>query len=154
MGVRLRHAAAEVAAGGDIDRPGTVVTLDGAASRPLDVIADHTACVIAELLLWSWPQSAVDELAERLNPGRVLFFVEPTADVGWRQASHVLGRKWSRARFGYEFSRDVPSAIRASGLIVGDLDRIGLGPVSLRSYVWGRAEPIDPPSTGDSTARS
>jgi hypothetical protein len=90
--------------------------------------------------LWRWPPDRLTELSERLRPDRVLYFLEPTADLGWRRMVHTVGRPLWRARLGHDFSADVPAALRAAGLLVGTTDRFSLGPAGVRSYVWGRAE--------------
>lgn len=138
--VRVDAAGEAVPLAGE---PEIVVTLGAEPAPSLDRITAGTACVVAELVLWRWPLEALIELAARLRPDRVLYFVEPTADLGWRQAFHVAGRRWCQGRWGHHFLSDVPAALRATGLVLTTADRFTLGPLGVRSYVWGRAEHIE-----------
>lgn len=123
------------------DGDGAVVRL--AAKRSFasqrDLISTDTACVVADLVLWRWSPSDLDELAESLAPDTVLVFVEPTADLGWRRLVHRIARPLLRVALGHHFEADVPAALRAAGLVVTTTDRFGTGPLRIRSYVWGEA---------------
>ena len=118
-----------------------VLTLDpGPVGPQLARISPTTTAVVAELVLWRWAPDAVGDLAKRMEPGTALVFLEPTADLGWRRLVHRLGRVALRVRYGHDFEADVPAALRAAGLVVTTTDRFGLGPMGIRSYVWGVAE--------------
>ncbi len=105
-------------------------------------ITAATPCVVADMVLWRLDEVSLRALADRLEPGASLVFLEPTADIGWRQALHRLLRLPFRLMLRHDFEADVPAALRAAGLVVTTTDRFNLGPGGIRSYVWGEAEHI------------
>lgn len=107
-------------------------------------ITGSTACVVTDMVLWRWDDVSLSKLAESLAPDRALLFLEPTADLGWRRIVHRLTKYLWRLTIGHDFHRDVPAALRQSGLTVSTVDRFESGPFGVRSYVWGKAEHIRP----------
>jgi len=97
------------------------------------------AVVVADAVLWQADREDLAALAAALGPDRFLVFLEPTADVGWRQAVNHLGRSLWRHRVGHDFGTDVPAVLRAAGIEVVDLRRFGVGRRQVRSYAMGRA---------------
>ncbi|MGI9612918.1 MAG: hypothetical protein ACR2QO_08425 [Acidimicrobiales bacterium] len=108
------------------------------------LVTAETACVMADMVLWRWDADTLAALADRLGPDAALLFLEPTADIGWRQAAHRLARPLWRLALRHDFETDVPVSLRTAGLTVSTADRFGLGPAGIRSYVWGLAEHITP----------
>lgn len=118
----------------------TVVRLaSGPIGNQLDQIKPETVCVIADLVLWRTDQRSLNALAKALEPDRVLLFLEPTADLGWRAGLHRVGRRLFRLFLRHDFAADVPAQLREAGLVVTTTDRFGIGWRGLRSYVWGEA---------------
>ncbi len=123
---------------------GDVLTLDhGPAGPQLARLTPMTAAVVAEFVLWRWSPEALADLSVGIGPDTTLVFLEPTADLGWRRLLHRVARPALRRRYGHDFEVDVPAALRAAGLVVTTTDRFGLGPMGVRSYVWGVAEHFD-----------
>lgn len=100
--------------------------------------------VVADGILWQADQGELAALAAALGPDRFLVFLEPTADLGWRQRVNGLGRSLWRRRLGHDFDTDVPAVLRSAGLEVLDLRRFGVGRRQLRSYAMGRAIALSP----------
>jgi hypothetical protein len=125
----------------EVDEDGTTVLrlTTAPVSGQLNRIKPETVCVIADLVLWRTDQRSLNALAKALEPDRVLLFVEPTADLGWRAALHRFGRRLWRLFLRHDFEADVPAQLREAGLVVTTTDRFGLGWRGLRSYVWGEA---------------
>lgn len=111
----------------------------GPVTTQLDGITADTVCVVADLALWRADKRSLDALAAALEPDRVLLFLEPTADLGWRSGLHRSGRLLWRLFLRHDFSADVPAQLREAGLVVTTTDRFGVGWRGLRSYVWGEA---------------
>lgn len=134
---RLESMAGRVSDGGEIVKLST---------RPFPaqqhLITATADAVMADLVLWSWDQDSLQALAERLQPGTVLLFLEPTAELGWRRVVHRYGRVPARLLLRHHFEADIPAALREAGLIVTTTVRFGTGPAGWRSYVLGRAEHI------------
>ena len=119
--------------------------LDGrSAGRSLaadiDRISVDTVCVLADFVLWQQDRATLARLADALRPDKVLLFVEPTAELGWRRALHRVTRRLSTMVPGYNFECDVPAELRAAGLVVTTTDRFSTGPAGIASYVWGQAQ--------------
>lgn len=77
-----------------------------------------------------------------------LLFVEPVGEPGWRHVlrTSVPDRRGRAAPWrSLHLDRDVPATVRATGLVVCDLDRgeLPAQPPSLRHWVSGRAVRID-----------
>ncbi len=146
IGAARRRTRAEVEArcrGATGSGGGAVVTITAGSPRGLQpVVTDGTACVVSDLALWRWDDEELAALAGQLGPGSSLVFLEPTAALGWRRLVHRLGRRLWRLGLRHDFERDVPDALRAAGLLVGSVDRFGIGPAEIRSYAWGVAEPF------------
>ncbi len=102
------------------------------------------AVVVADGVLWQADPGQLAALAAALGPDRHLLFLEPTADLGWRQAVNHLGRSLWRRRIGHHFDTDVPAVLRSAGIEVIDLRRFGVGPRQVRSYAMGRAIVVSP----------
>ncbi len=97
------------------------------------------AVVVADGILWQADRRELETLASAIGPDRFLLFLEPTADLGWRQAANRLGRSLWRRSIGHHFETDVPAVLRSAGLEVIDLRRFGVGRGGVRSYALGRA---------------
>ncbi len=105
---------------------------------------DDAAVVVADGILWQAEQQDLQTLAGALGPDRFLLFLEPTADLGWRQVVNRLGRSLWRRAIGHHFETDVPATLRAAGVEVIDLRRFGVGRGRVRSYALGRAVVVSP----------
>lgn len=113
---------------------------NGSIVDQLNSVTAETVCVVADMMLWRADQRSIDALADALEPDRVLLFLEPTADLGWRRAVHRLGRRFWRIVLRHDFRADVPARLRDSGLVVTTTDRFGVGWRGVRTYVWGEAQ--------------
>ena len=131
---RLRHQAVSEAA---ID--GRAITYLRPGDHP--DVPPGAGVVVADMVLWQVAPADLRTMATALDR-RVLLFLEPTAELGWRRLVHRVGRRWWRRRLGHHFECDVPAELRAAGLAVTEIDRFGVGPRQVRSYVLGRAEHI------------
>lgn len=125
----------------EVDRGTAVVELGARPSRSLPLPAE-SICVVSDLVLWRWDRASLQTLADGLAPDKVLVFLEPTADLGWRRMVHRVARPALELGLGHHFEADVPALLREAGLVVTTVDRFGLGPAELRSYVWGVAQHI------------
>ena len=97
------------------------------------------AVVVADGVLTRAGLANLRLLATDLGPDRALWYLEPTAEVGWRSVAHRLGRPLWRATAGHGFEVDTPAVLRSVGLRLTDVDRFGTGPAGLFSWVLGRA---------------
>lgn len=141
-----RQAASEM-----IDE--SVVSLGrGSFASQRDGLPGDAVFVMADMVLWRWDEDSLQALADWLQPGMVLFFLEPTAELGWRRALHRLARGPIRLLLRHNFEADVPASLRAAGLLVTTADRFSVGPAGWRSYVWGAAEHISPGASGGGRA--
>lgn len=114
-------------------------------------IPAEVGVVVADTVLWEATLAQLKALARAIGPDQVLVFFEPTADAGWRRGLHRLARPVWRRLVGHHFESDVPSILRAAGLPITDLNRFGVGPLDVGSYVLGKAQhtrvaPADPGS--------
>lgn len=98
--------------------------------------------VVADTVLWAATWLQLRNLAAAIDQGRVLHFLEPTAELGWRRAVHWAGRSAWPGLVGHHFERDIPADLRAAGLVVTEVTRFGTGPAQIWSYVIGQAERI------------
>ena len=121
-----------------------VVHLEGKRFSQQELLSSETAVVVADMILWQWDDASLRELADGLAPGAALVFCEPTADLGWRRTVHRVGQRRWRSILKHNFESDVPARLRATGLIVTTMDRFSIGPLGIRSYVWGQAEHLRP----------
>jgi len=96
--------------------------------------------LVADTVLWAATWLQLRNLAARIEGDRVLHYLEPTAELGWRRAVHRIGRPLCHRLVGHHFERDIPADLRAAGLVVTEMTRFGTGPGQLWSYVIGRAE--------------
>lgn len=127
---------------------GTVVSLGrGSFAAQRGGLPHDATFVLADMVLWRWDEDSLLALADWLQPGMVLFFLEPTAELGWRRALHRLARLPIRLLLRHHFEADVPASLRAAGLVVTTVDRFSVGSAGWRSYVWGAAEHISPIAT-------
>ncbi len=122
----------------------TIVRLSGKRFDEQKVITAETAAVVADMVLWRWDDASLRALADRLPPGAALVFCEPTADLGWRRAVHRMAKNIWRVTLRHNFEADVPARLREAGLLVTTTDRFSIGPMGIRSYVWGQAEHLAP----------
>lgn len=140
---RLASAAAELAG----SRPVLSLpspTLGAGADPDWPSIPDEVGVVVADTVLWEASLAQLKALARAVGPNQVLVFFEPTVDAGWRRGLHRLARPlWPRL-VGHHFESDVPATVRAAGLPITDLNRFGLGPLQVGSYVLGKAEHTRP----------
>ena len=130
-----------IAAGtdGPDGRSGSVVHLDPTPGPGWQTFGPAVRVVVADLVLWPLPLSDLRTLVRALGPDRSLVFLEPSADAGWRLLANRAGRGLWRRSIGHDFETDVPAHLRQAGLMITDLNRFGVGPGQVRSYVLGRA---------------
>jgi hypothetical protein len=102
-------------------------------------LPDGPVVAVADGVLADAGLANLRRLARTLGPDRVLWYLEPTADVGWRRAVQLAGRPLWRGLTGHSFDADIPWLLRSVGLQLTDIDRFGVGPGGLCSYVLGRA---------------
>lgn len=128
---RLRAAATAEAGDGPIAHVADL----GAGGEP----TLEAAVLVADCVLWRADDAAVDRLVAAVEARAVLLFLEPTAELGWRRLVQWLATPLWLRLVGHHFGSDVPARLRATGLLVTDVDRFELGLGGVRSYVAGRA---------------
>jgi hypothetical protein len=107
--------------------------------RPLPPLPPD-GVLLADQVLWPADTDQLARLVRQLGDRRVLVFLEPTADIGWRRSLHRLGRPLWRRSLGHDFDGDVAAALRATGITVTDVVRFNVGPAGLFSWAYGRAQ--------------
>lgn len=103
-------------------------------------------CVVATGVLAAFADlgGITAALAALVVDDGALLFVEPVGVPGWSPLirASLTGPRHTRSPWpGLHLDRDVPAAVRATGLVVCDLDRgeLPAQPWSLRHWVSGRA---------------
>ncbi|MEM9468261.1 MAG: hypothetical protein AAGA90_23035 [Actinomycetota bacterium] len=81
-------------------------------------------------------------LRDRLDPGGMLYLLEPTIRTGPLGRALTFGGRLARPVTGLHLDRDIAQAVRRTGLFVTDLHRFEIASVSapLRPFVeaWAR----------------
>lgn len=141
----------------DLDDPGVidrfldvgrtrVATSSSPGSRPLVADGDRYDTVVATGVLAAFADlgAITAALADLVADDGALLVVEPIGEPGW---SHVLRTSLPDPRHrrapwrDLHLDRDLTAAVRATGLVICDLDRgeLPAQPPSLRHWVSGRA---------------
>lgn len=124
----------------DLGGPGGLAALAAQPSGSLDaVISILTLCAVHDVA------ATLAGVRRVLKPGGRFLFLEHVPDwPGARRSTDLLGPTW-RWMGGCDPGRDIPSEVRRSGLVLGDLDRFSVPTlaVPLRNCVAGVA--IEPP---------
>jgi hypothetical protein len=140
----------------DLDEPGVaerfvpigatrLVGREGAGPAPAGSTGERFDTVVATGVLAAFADlgSVAAALAELVVDDGVLLFVEPVGRPSWSHtvASSLDPRQRRAPWRGLHLDRDVPAAIRTTGLVICDLDRgeLPAQPPSLRHWVSGRA---------------
>lgn len=85
------------------------------------VVCTLVLCTVAD------PPVALERVRRLLRPRGVLLFLEHVRAPGWhRHLQRAVAPAWRRMSGGCHLNRDIPAAIRASGLVITDIDRFCL----------------------------
>ncbi len=119
-------------------------TVNAASLEEADLPDGSFDTVVCTLVLCTVtdPEAALQRIRRLLAPGGVLLFLEHVRARGWRgHLQRAVTPAWQRVAGGCHLDRDVPAAIRASGLVVTDMERFRLPWVGrLVPAVQGRAQ--------------
>lgn len=107
------------------------------------VVCTLVLCTVVDLKV------ALDRIRRLLAPGGVLLFLEHVRAWGWPgHLQRALTPAWKHVAGGCHLDRDIPAAMRASGLVVTDLERFRFPWVGrLVPAVQGSARPRTAPAT-------
>lgn len=85
--------------------------------------------------------AAIRGVEAALAPGGTFLFLEPVGRPGWRGLLEASAGAHLAAVRGRHVGRDVPAAVRASGLLICDLERFEIATAAwpLRHWVQARA---------------
>ncbi len=85
------------------------------------VVCTLVLCTVAD------PPAALERVRRLLSPRGVLLFLEHVQAVSWhRHLQRAMAPAWRRMSGGCHLDRDIPAAIRGSGLVITDIDRFCL----------------------------
>ena len=85
------------------------------------VVCTLVLCTVTDLRV------ALERIGRLLAPRGVMLFLEHVRAPGWhRHLQRAVAPAWRRLAGGCHLDRDIPAAIRASGLVITDIDRFCL----------------------------